>query len=149
MILAPMVEDGKEAVGSMGDDTPLAVLSDKYRPLQPLLPPELQPGDQPADRPPARDRRDEPEDPVQEPRQHPGAGREPRPTSTCWTARSLTTGMYERMVGLHRREDMAVIDCTMPMPAAEAGRATPCAPTSTGSGPRPRTRRCAAAATSC
>ena len=33
MILAPMVEEGKEAVGSMGDDTPLAVLSDRYRPL--------------------------------------------------------------------------------------------------------------------
>ena len=32
-ILQPAVEDGKEAVGSMGDDTPLAVLSDKYRPL--------------------------------------------------------------------------------------------------------------------
>ena len=28
-----MVEDGKEAVGSMGDDTPLAVLSDQYRGL--------------------------------------------------------------------------------------------------------------------
>jgi glutamate synthase (NADPH/NADH) large chain len=33
LILHPMVEDGKEAVGSMGDDTPLAVLSDRYRPL--------------------------------------------------------------------------------------------------------------------
>ncbi len=33
LILHPMVEDAKEAVGSMGDDTPLAVLSDKYRPL--------------------------------------------------------------------------------------------------------------------
>jgi glutamate synthase (NADPH/NADH) large chain len=32
-ILHPMVEDGKEAVGSMGDDSPLAVLSDKYRGL--------------------------------------------------------------------------------------------------------------------
>jgi len=31
LILHPMVEDGKEAVGSMGDDTPLAVLSDRYR----------------------------------------------------------------------------------------------------------------------
>ena len=28
-----MAEDAKEAIGSMGDDTPLAVLSDKYRPL--------------------------------------------------------------------------------------------------------------------
>ncbi|HEX6978669.1 MAG TPA: glutamate synthase large subunit [Alphaproteobacteria bacterium] len=33
LLLHPMVEDAKEAVGSMGDDTPLAVLSDKYRGL--------------------------------------------------------------------------------------------------------------------
>ena len=33
LILPPMVEDAKEAVGSMGDDTPLAVLSDRYRGL--------------------------------------------------------------------------------------------------------------------
>jgi glutamate synthase (NADPH/NADH) large chain len=31
LILAPMVEDAKEAIGSMGDDTPLAVISDKPR----------------------------------------------------------------------------------------------------------------------
>ena len=34
MILHPMVEDAAEAIGSMGDDTPVAVLSDKYRGLQ-------------------------------------------------------------------------------------------------------------------
>ncbi len=33
LILQPMVEDAKEAVGSMGDDTPLAVLSEQYRGL--------------------------------------------------------------------------------------------------------------------
>ncbi len=33
LILHPMAEEGKEATGSMGDDTPLAVLSDKYRGL--------------------------------------------------------------------------------------------------------------------
>ena len=33
LILHPMIEDVKEAVGSMGDDAPAAVLSDKYRPL--------------------------------------------------------------------------------------------------------------------
>ena len=33
MVLHPMVEDGKEAVGSMGDDTALAVLRDEYRGL--------------------------------------------------------------------------------------------------------------------
>ena len=31
LILAPMVEAAKEAIGSMGDDTPLAVISDKPR----------------------------------------------------------------------------------------------------------------------
>jgi glutamate synthase (NADPH) large chain len=31
LILAPMIEDGKEAIGSMGDDTPLAVISDRPR----------------------------------------------------------------------------------------------------------------------
>ena len=33
LVLQPMVEEGKEAIGSMGDDTPIAVLSDRYRPL--------------------------------------------------------------------------------------------------------------------
>ena len=32
-VLAPMAEDGKEAIASMGDDTPAAVLSERYRPL--------------------------------------------------------------------------------------------------------------------
>jgi len=31
LILSPQVEDAKEAIGSMGDDTPLAVISDKPR----------------------------------------------------------------------------------------------------------------------
>ena len=30
-ILSPMSEDGKEAVGSMGDDTPMAILAEKHR----------------------------------------------------------------------------------------------------------------------
>ncbi len=33
LILSPMAETGKEAVGSMGDDSPLAVLSNRYRPI--------------------------------------------------------------------------------------------------------------------
>ncbi len=33
LILHPMAEDAREAVGSMGDDTPIAVLSDHYRGL--------------------------------------------------------------------------------------------------------------------
>ena len=34
LLLHPMAADGVEAIGSMGDDTPLAVLSSKYRGLQ-------------------------------------------------------------------------------------------------------------------
>ena len=33
LILHPMAEEGKEASGSMGDDTPVAVLSSHYRPI--------------------------------------------------------------------------------------------------------------------
>mgnify|MGYP006078260227 CR=1 FL=1 len=33
LILHPMAVEGKETTGSMGDDTPLAILSDKFRPL--------------------------------------------------------------------------------------------------------------------
>ena len=33
LIIAPMAETGKEAIGSMGDDSPVAVLSHNYRPL--------------------------------------------------------------------------------------------------------------------
>ncbi len=33
LILHPMVEEAKEAIGSMGDDSPIAVLSDRYRGL--------------------------------------------------------------------------------------------------------------------
>ncbi len=33
VIMAPMAQDGKEAIGSMGNDTPLAVLSNENKPL--------------------------------------------------------------------------------------------------------------------
>lgn len=33
LLLSPMIEGGKEAIGSMGDDSPIAVLSEGYRPL--------------------------------------------------------------------------------------------------------------------
>ncbi len=36
-ILTPMARDGKEAVGSMGDDTPIAVLAKHYRGLAPFF----------------------------------------------------------------------------------------------------------------
>ncbi len=71
LLLAPMVEDAKEAVGSMGDDTPLGRHLVAAALDQPLLPPELQSGDEPADRLAARDAGDEPEDALRQLRQHP------------------------------------------------------------------------------
>ena len=70
-------EDAKEAVGSMGDDTPLAVLSEQLSRPAPLLPAELQPGHQPADRLACASAGDEPEDAARQPRQHPRRGPEP------------------------------------------------------------------------
>ncbi len=53
-VLRPLGEQGQEAVGSMGDDTPMAVLSPAHPLAVRLLPPAVRPGDQPADRPAAR-----------------------------------------------------------------------------------------------
>lgn len=62
LILAPMAEEGKEAIGSMGRHAARCPVG-RLPPAQPLLPAELQPGDQPADRPATRDPGHEPEDP--------------------------------------------------------------------------------------
>ena len=79
MVLHPMVDDAKEAIGSMGDDSPMAVLSEQVPRAAPLLPAELQPGHQPADRQLARTARHEPAHAARQPRQHPGRGCGPVP----------------------------------------------------------------------
>ena len=107
-VLAPMAEDGKEMVASMGDDTPPAVLSNVYRPLQPLLPPELQPGDEPAHRQPSRRPGDELEDPVRQPEER--AGRNLQPDRNPGAGKPLPCeprvrgdgGPLRRSGGLHR-----------------------------------------------
>ena len=53
-LLAPMAQTGEEAVGSMGTDTPLAVLSDQAEAALQLFQAELRAGHQPADRPDPR-----------------------------------------------------------------------------------------------
>ena len=40
-ILAPMAEDGKETLASMGDDTPSRGAVDQVPPVEPFLPAEL------------------------------------------------------------------------------------------------------------
>ena len=58
MVLAPMASDGKDAVWSMGDDTPLAPLAHAPRPVYAYLPPALCPGHQSGHRSGARVDRD-------------------------------------------------------------------------------------------
>ena len=50
IIVAPMATSGAEPIGSMGTDTPIAVLSRAAAPAVRLLPPAVRPGHQPAAR---------------------------------------------------------------------------------------------------
>ncbi len=50
-LLRPIAESGQEAVGSMGDDTPMAVLSRQVRHVSGLLPSTVCSGHQPTNRP--------------------------------------------------------------------------------------------------
>ena len=53
-IMSPMAINGEEPIGSMGNDSPLAVLSNKNKTLYQLLQAALRAGHQPADRPDPR-----------------------------------------------------------------------------------------------
>jgi glutamate synthase (NADPH/NADH) large chain len=119
LLLAPMVEDGKEAVGSMGDDAPLAVLSDRYRPLSHYFRQNFSQVTNP------------PIDPLRETRvmslktrfKNLGnilAQDEAQTDVYVLESPVLTTGMYERILEFIGPKSIARIDCTMPYPAAEA-----------------------------
>ncbi len=71
LILAPMVETAKEAIGSMGDDTPLAVISDKPRLISQFFRQNFSQVTNPPDRFAARTPRDVAQDAVRQSRQHP------------------------------------------------------------------------------
>jgi glutamate synthase (NADPH) large chain len=76
-ILAPMAEDGKEAIGSMGDDTPPAVLSEMYRPLSHYFRQNFSQVTNPPIDSLARAPGDEPEDPVRQPQERARPGQQP------------------------------------------------------------------------
>ena len=59
--LEPMAQAGDDPIGSMGTDTPLAVLSEPSAPAVRLFQAELRAGHQPADRPDPRGAGDEPD----------------------------------------------------------------------------------------
>jgi glutamate synthase (NADPH/NADH) large chain len=76
-ILAPMAEDGKETLASMGDDTPAAVLSSQYRPLSHYFRQNFSQVTNPPIDSLARIPGDEPEDPVRQPQERAGRGQQP------------------------------------------------------------------------
>jgi glutamate synthase (NADPH) large chain len=119
LVLAPMIEEGKEATGSMGDDAPLAVLSEKYRPLSHYFRQNFSQVTNP------------PIDPLRETRvmslktrfKNLGnilAQDETQTDVYVLESPVLTTGMYERIRTFIGPKNIAVIDCTMPLPAGEA-----------------------------
>jgi glutamate synthase (NADPH) large chain len=119
LLLAPMAEDAKEAVGSMGDDTPLAVLSDRYRPLSHYFRQNFSQVTNP------------PIDPLRETgvmslkTRFKNLGNvlaEDAAQADVFVLESpvVTTGMYERMIAFMGERNVCVIDCSMPLPAPEA-----------------------------
>ena len=116
LILAPMAEEAKEAIGSMGDDTPLAVLSERHRPLSHYFRQNFAQVTNP------------PIDPLRE------AGvmslktrfknlgnilAEDETQTDVYVLESpvLTTGMYERIIGFIGAGNVATLDATLPRPA--------------------------------
>ncbi|MBU1345801.1 MAG: glutamate synthase large subunit [Alphaproteobacteria bacterium] len=119
MLLDPMIRDGKEALGSMGDDTPPAVLSALPRPLAHYFRQNFSQVTNP------------PIDPLRE------AGamslktrfknlgnilaeEEAQTNVFVLDSPVLTTGMYERMLDVVGAGSTAVIDCSYPLPKASA-----------------------------
>ena len=114
LLLQPMLEDGKEAVGSMGDDAPLAVLSEQTRPLSHYFKQNFSQVTNP------------PIDPLREGRVMSLATRfknlgnilaqdETQANVYVLSSPFLTNGMYARMMK-ELGDDVAVIDCTFPAP---------------------------------
>ncbi len=123
LILDPMIRDGKEAIGSMGDDTPPALLSNEARPISHYFRQNFSQVTNP------------PIDPLRE------AGAmslktrfknlgnilaEDETQADVFVLDSpvLTTGMYDRMLDVVAGDAVTVIDCTFAVPSeGEAGGA--------------------------
>ena len=121
LLLQPMLEDGKEAIGSMGDDAPLAVLSEQNRPLSHYFRQNFSQVTNP------------PIDPLREGRVMSLATRfknlgnilaqdEAQARVFVLSSPILTNGMYARLMK-ELGEDIARVDCTFPapLPGEDAG----------------------------
>ncbi|MEO8115513.1 MAG: glutamate synthase large subunit [Phenylobacterium sp.] len=119
LILAPMVEEAKEAVGSMGDDTPLAVLSEEYRPLSHFFRQNFSQ----VTNPPIDSLRETGVMSLKTRFKNLGnilAEDETQTDVFVLDSPVLTTGMYDRVVALIGEKSVSVIDCTMPIPVEES-----------------------------
>jgi glutamate synthase (NADPH) large chain len=119
MVLAPMVEEGKEAVGSMGDDTPLAVLSGEYRPLSHYFRQNFSQ----VTNPPIDSLRETAVMSLKTRFKNLGnilAEDETQTDVFVLDSPVLTSGMYERLVEAIGAKNVALVDCTMPLPVEEA-----------------------------
>jgi len=119
LVLAPMIEEGKEAVGSMGDDTPLAVLSDRYRPLQHYFRQNFSQ----VTNPPIDSLRETAVMSLKTRFKNLGnilAQDAAQADVYVLESPFLTTGMYQRMTAFMGEKTLAAIDCTFPIPAQEA-----------------------------
>ena len=119
LVLAPMAEEGKEAIGSMGDDTPLAVLSADYRPLSHYFRQNFSQ----VTNPPIDSLRETAVMSLKTRFKNLGnilAEDEAQTDVFVLESPWLSTGMYDRIVGVIGEKNVAVIDCTMPVPAAES-----------------------------
>ncbi len=122
LLLQPMLEEGKEAIGSMGDDAPLAVLSDRTRPLSHYFRQNFSQVTNP------------PIDPLREGRVMSLATRfknlgnilaqdETQANVYVLSSPVLTNGMFGRLLS-ELGDDVACIDCTLaaPAPGEEPGQ---------------------------
>ncbi len=127
MILDAMALDGNEAVGSMGDDTPLAVLSEQYRPLAHFFRQNFSQ----VTNPPIDSLREAGVMSLKTRFKNLGNILVEDETQTdvfVLESPVITTGMYERMLDRFGEPQVALIDCTFPAPepgvrAGEALRA--------------------------
>lgn len=118
-VLKPMAADAKEAIGSMGDDTPLAILSDRYRPISHYF----------------RQKFSQVTNPPIDPLREAGvmslrtrfrnlgnilASDETQTNVFVLESPFLSNGMYERFVD-YIGDDAVVIDCCYPADDADAG----------------------------
>jgi glutamate synthase (NADPH/NADH) large chain len=122
LLLQPMLEEGKEAIGSMGDDAPLAVLSEQNRPLSHYFRQNFSQVTNP------------PIDPLREGRvmslatrfknlgNMSGAGRRRKRTSICFQARSSPTACMHAC-SAELGDEVVRLDCTFaaPAPGEDAG----------------------------